>query len=145
MSAIDPMLESRKQLGFTLIELLLVIAIIGVIASLAMVGQRHQKSLQRDVKRVSHISEIQKALALYFADEQQYPTYTGCIDGSDPVTSALIGNKLFGSSSGLIDPSDPTDVATCYYYEGISGAYTLRYTLERNSSAGSLGDHLIVP
>lgn len=145
MSVIDPMLESRKQLGFTLIELLLVIAVIGVIASLAMVGQRHQKSLQRDVKRVSHMSEIQKALALYFADQQQYPTYTGCIDGSDPVTSALIGNKLIGPSSGIIDPSDPADVATCYYYEGTSGAYTLRYTLEQNSSSGPPGNRIIVP
>lgn len=137
--------ESRRQLGFTLIELLLVIAIIGVIVSLAMVGQRHQKGLQRDVKRVSHMSEIQKALALYFAEEQQYPTYTGCIDGSDPVTSALIGNQLLGSSSGLIDPSDPSDVARCYYYEGTGSAYTLRYTLEKDSTSGSLGDHVIIP
>lgn len=139
------MLESRKQLGFTLIELLLVIAIIGVIASLVMVGNRHQKGLQRDVTRVSNMTAIQKALALYLAEEQQYPTYTGCIDGSDPVTDALVANSLLGAAAELTDPLFPLDVTKCYYYDGIGSAYTLRYTLEKTSSSGTLGNHIIVP
>jgi len=142
------MSESRKQLGFTLIELLLVIAIIGVIASLVMVGNRHQKALQRDVTRVSNMTALQKALALYFADQQQYPVYSGCIDGTDLVTTALVGNKLIGATATLVDP-DPvnvSDITSCYFYDGTGGAYTLRYTLEKDSGAsGSAGNHIIVP
>ncbi len=128
-----------------MIELLIVIAIIGVIASLVMVGNRHQKALQRDVTRVSNMSAIQKALALYLADQQEYPTYTGCVDGSDPVTTALVSGGLLGATTALSDPLNPSDVTNCYHYDGISGSYTLRYTLEKDSSSGTLGNHFIVP
>lgn len=139
------MLESRKQLGFTLIELLLVIAIIGVITTFAMTGNRHQKGLQRDVTRVSNATTLQKALALYLADKNRYPVYTGCIDGSDPVTTALVDSDLIGPTARLFDPVSPSDITLCYYYEGVSGAYTLRYTLEKDSSSGTQGNHIIVP
>jgi len=139
------MQRRERQLGFTLIELLLVIAIIGLISTFAMVGQRRRQAMQRDVTRVSHMTELQKALALYLADAGEYPTMTGCIDGNDAVTSGLLSKSLLGAGDVLKDPLSPTDETKCYYYAGTGSAYTLRYTLEKTSSSGEEGDHIIVP
>ena len=139
------MSERKRQLGFTLIELLLVIAIVGVITSFAMVGQRRRQALQRDVTRVSHMTELQKALALYLSDAGGYPTMTGCISGTDDVTEALMSKTLIGAGDVLKDPLNPENPDSCYYYAGTGSAYTLRYTLEKTSSSGEEGDHLIVP
>ena len=134
---------SRK--GFTLIELLLVIAIIGLIGSIVMVGNRNAAEKRRDVKRVSDISELQKALALHLAKVNSYPTLVGCISGTDAVTAALTASGFIAQSSRLVDPEWPSDTTKCYYYSGGAGKYTLRYTLEATSSAGEIGDHSVVP
>lgn len=141
----DPMRHARSK-GFTLIELLLVIAIIGLIASLALVGQRNAQAKRRDVKRVSDTTELQKALALYLAKVQSYPVMTGCITGTDAVTTGLQTQGFVGAGSKLVDPLYPTDITKCYYYDGTASKYTLRYTLEQNSaSSGAAGDHYIIP
>jgi prepilin-type N-terminal cleavage/methylation domain-containing protein len=133
--------------GFTLIELLLTVAIIGLIGSIVMVGNRNAQERRRDVKRVANATELQKALALYLAKQQSYPTMNGCIDGgaSDTVTPALIAGAFIAPSSKLFDPLYPSDTSKCYFYSGGGATYTLRYTLEANSSAGTPGDHIVVP
>ncbi len=131
--------------GFTLIELLLVIAIIGVIATVALVGQSSAQAKRRDVKRVSNIVELQKAISLYLAKVQTYVVYTGCITGADPVTTGLKTNAFIGAGASLVDPKFPTDVTKCYYYDSNGSKYTLRYTLEQDSAAGAAGDHTVVP
>lgn len=139
------MQTGKNAKGFTLIELLLVIAIIGVIATFALVGQSSAQAKRRDVKRVSNIKELQSAMALYLAKLQSYVTYTGCINGSDPVTTALRTNAFIGAGANLVDPKFPNDATKCYYYVGTGSKYTLRYTLESNSGAGTAGDHTVVP
>lgn len=63
----------RGGAGFTLIELLVVIAIIGLLASvvLASLGSARQKA--RDARRISDIRQIQTALELFFASNNEYP------------------------------------------------------------------------
>ncbi|MEI6379245.1 MAG: LamG-like jellyroll fold domain-containing protein [Candidatus Falkowbacteria bacterium] len=61
--------------GFTLIELLVVVVIIGVLASLVMIGLNTSRSKARDAKRVTDIKQIQNALDLYFSSNNAYPAY----------------------------------------------------------------------
>lgn len=136
---------NNREKGFTLIELLLVIAIIGVIATFVLVGQSSAQAKRRDVKRVSNAVELQKAIALYLAKIQTYVVYTGCINGADPVTTGLKTNAFIGAGASLIDPKFPSDVTKCYYYDSNGSKYTLRYTLEQDSSAGTAGNHIVVP
>lgn len=134
-----------KGRGFTLIELLIVIAIVGFLATIAMYGLRQQQKKRRDVKRASNISEIQKALALYVANEGAYPDLNGCIDGKDPVSTALrAGNYI--SDSNFFDPLNPSDTSLCYRYNGGGATYALTFTLETDSLQGyHVGDNTIVP
>jgi prepilin-type N-terminal cleavage/methylation domain-containing protein len=135
----------QNEKGFTLIELLLVIAIIGVIATVALVGQSSAQAKRRDVKRVANIKELQSAMALYLAKVQTYVVYTGCLTGADPVTTGLVTNNFIGAGAKLTDPKFPSDVTKCYYYDSNGSKYTLRYTLEQDSAAGAAGNHTVVP
>lgn len=64
----------KKQKGFTLIELLIVIAIIGLLATLAIVSLTSAQKKARDTKRVADVKSIQTALELYYNNKGAYPT-----------------------------------------------------------------------
>lgn len=68
------MKNNRKKLGFTLVELMVVIAIIGILATLIMVTLDNTKSTARNTRRLADIKELQLALKLFYNDNGFYPT-----------------------------------------------------------------------
>ena len=137
--------QPSRSRGFTLIELLLVIAIIGLIATFVMVSQRDAQEKRNDVRRSTDVLALQKGLALFSAGGQGYPVMTGCIDGTDAVTAAFRAAGILNANNVIVDPLNPSDVATCYYYVSSGSTYTLRYTMQSDSAAGSIGNHTISP
>ena len=139
--------HARQRKGFTLIELLLVIALIGLIAAVAMVGLKTGPQKRLDLKRVSDIDQLQKALGVYVASQKAFPILTGCVDGTtDLVSTELHAKNALAAGTIIKDPSFPTDVSQCYYYTSATGStYSLRYTLQTNSSAGTIGNHTVQP
>ncbi len=88
----------KVRTGFTLIELLVVIAIIGILSTLAIVALGSARQKARDAKRVADINQISRALELYYADNNSYPSL---ITPGLPIS--------FGSTTYLsIVPSNPT-------------------------------------
>ena len=71
--------QSSIQFGFTLVEIMVVLGIIGILASatLLTINPIGQLNKGRDVKRKAELSEIQKALQLYYADNGRYPDDSG--------------------------------------------------------------------
>lgn len=63
-----------KNLGFTLVELMVVIAIIGILATLIMVTLDNTKTTARNTRRLADIKELQLALKLFYNDNGFYPT-----------------------------------------------------------------------
>ena len=63
--------SSRK--GFTLIEVLIVVSIIGLLASMVLVGLGGFRSRGRDTRRVSDLKSLQNGLELYYARNNSYP------------------------------------------------------------------------
>jgi prepilin-type N-terminal cleavage/methylation domain-containing protein len=95
--------------GFTLIELLVVIAIIGILATIAAVALNTARQRSRDAKRVADIKAIQDSLALYYADNNGYPSApSSVVLGVSPQT-ALCSN---GGWKATCDVNDVT-------YQGI--------------------------
>jgi prepilin-type N-terminal cleavage/methylation domain-containing protein len=114
----------KNQSGFTLIELLVVIAIIGLLASVVLVSLNATRVKARDVKRIADTAQLQKALDLYYDQNNVYPdgfvNNVPCggwnVSSVDPFIPAL---KTAGIMSTVA--VDPLNTGTgC-------GTYTYRY------------------
>ncbi len=146
-------MKQGKQ-GFTLIEVLIVIAIIGILASVILVGLGPIQRQGRDSRRISDLRQVQHALELYYQRCGFYPgpgastcTTSGFSDpGNDwaVLSSALIDGGVLGV--GQI-PRDPTSGLTYQYSVAVGGvSYTIGAYLEdsnnpalRDSGPGSIG------
>ncbi len=125
----------RITKGFTLIELLIVMAIIGVLASLLLTSFIGVRERARDGRRKSDISEIQAALEQYRADQSDYPVSS---------TLSTCGGSLSSGASTYMQkiPCDPFGSGTwnggvyLYNYTG-SGQYSLSFCVENGSDTDS--------
>lgn len=133
-----------KTYGFTVIEMLLVVMAFILFTSIVMIGVAHQQAKRRDVMRAASIVQLQKALALYSSDTQEYPEMKGCINGQDLVTTELRAKKLLDPESKLYDPHSPNDATGCFLYESGGSNYTIRYVLETDT-VSSQGEHVASP
>ena len=112
----------KKLKGFTLIELLIVIAIIGLLATLAIVSLTSAQQRARDTKRVADVKAMQTAMELYWNETASYPAVTGAS------TWTTLQSDLSSFISAMpVDPTHPTDV---YFYGVASNATADEYLQE---------------
>lgn len=145
-------MNQSMRKGFTLIELLIVVAVIGILASVILVGLRGFREAGRDSRRIQDLSRVRNGLELYFNRCRFYPGTANCALTTQPsafgtglgaglaswndLTAALTG------TTGLnIDavPQDPLFGAARSYGYGRT-ANGLRYLLlavleDKNNSA----------
>lgn len=68
--------------GFTLIELIVVIAILGILATIGLTSFQTSQMKSRDARRKSDLEQVQRALEAYMNDYGNYPAANaGGIDG----------------------------------------------------------------
>lgn len=117
--------------GFTIIELLVVMAIIGMLASIMFVTFSTLQAKSRDTRRVEDIRELQKALGMYYISANQFPSSASplVIDGTDALSTTLIASGAISGISG-----DPVSPAFDYTYQTSGpGSYTITFCLETDS------------
>ncbi len=117
--------------GFTIIELLVVMAVIGILASIMFVTFSTLQAKSRDTRRIEDVREIQKALGMYYVDKNHYPAAETAValDGSDEISAILIQSGAISGISG--DPVRPT-YEYMYQSAGV-GDYTITFCLETDS------------
>lgn len=107
-------LKSRKN-GFTLVELLFVIAIIALISMLTAVLIDVAREKARDTVRRDDLSQVNKAMQMYYSNNTKYPTAGTCGE-SDIIANDA--DKLLCGGSRLKDanteyfaqiPQDPVN------------------------------------
>ena len=117
--------------GFTLIELLIVVAIIGLLSTLAVVALGSARVKARDSKRLADLKQLQTALELFYTDNNDYPNYQGISLGD--FAHACLNSSGF-AVSGCDSPymgQVPTDPQTGNYsYTMSSSTYTVTAILE---------------
>lgn len=116
--------------GFTLMELLIVIAVIGILISVATASYSSAQKKARDSRRQSDMKAMQNALEQYYADNSQYPAAsTPCNLGA---TSA---NYL---PAGL--PADPKPSQSYTIACQSTSTYCSCALLEGSTTAGNATD-----
>jgi type II secretion system protein G len=127
-------INHKSIIGFTLIELLIVIAIIGVLATLLMVNFVGVRQRARDAQRKSDLRQIQSALEIWRSDNGSYPASAEF----SPSGFGKCGTPLIKNSTTYMVkiPCDPTNAAPYVYTYVSSGGvqtsagYTLYSCLE---------------
>ena len=138
---------SRYTSGFTLIELLIVVAIIGILATLLMTNFIGVRQRARDAQRKSDLRQVQSALELYRSDNGSYPstsnTYTlpnSVISGDGVCPDA--GSFTYGNTTYMKKiPCDSLGTTYYnngnYYYTSDGTTYTLAACLENTNDGDS--------
>lgn len=141
-----------NQQGFTLIELLIVIAIIGILASVVLVSLNSGRIKARDVRRKSDLHQIALALEDYYAGNGTYVvTGTGWNGSSAGWFNYQGGSYSLSIANGLKnlgyfstpprDPSISSDNQTPQYmkYQCGNGFYV--YAKLENPSANDIATY----
>ena len=131
--------KSKLQAGFTIIELLIVIAIIGILATLVLTNFQGAQAKGRDTTRKSDINSIYQKLEEYYNENGGYPNeaitianaktlFPGIDEGavtyeaSDGTDTAV--SMTFDDSATLVtvpDPDDTTEYVLAMYGLGCDG------------------------
>lgn len=99
--------------GFTLVELLIVIAIIGLLATLAIVSLTTAQRKARDTKRIADLNQLQNAVELYYSENAAYPDSNVATTDTWSEFGTVIGPYI---TNVPIDPTNATSGGVAYAY-----------------------------
>jgi len=113
--------------GFTLVELLIVMAIIGLLASIVLISLNIAKKKANDAKRLSDLKQIQIALEMYNDENGSYPNQNCSSTDSgwrDYNRSSVTEHTAFMSTEGIKED------ASGYGYSLEGGQSPLRFKID---------------
>lgn len=128
-------MKKLNRKGFTLIEILVVVAIIGILAGVVLVGLRGTGPQARDSRRAADLKQVQNGLELYYNKNNRYPAAADWTALKTALTAGNLGIRNI--------PQDPTNNATYryeYYTDANGTTYLLKATLEEAGSKLTQGD-----
>jgi prepilin-type N-terminal cleavage/methylation domain-containing protein len=125
-------LEKKQARGFTLIELLVVISIIGFMSSVVLGSLNVARMKARNARRISDMTQIQKALELYaFDNSGTYPTTSSGFRSQCSTWGTYAANNVIPGLVPTYLPSMPQDPSTsgvtsaCYVYISDGASYKI--------------------
>ena len=99
----------REQKGFTLLELMIVIAIIGILATMAQPMFKTAVKKSREAALKEDLFNIRNVLDQYYADNGKYPDTLGDLVTKGYMRSMPVDPFTGNSDSWKTDPFQPPD------------------------------------
>jgi len=135
------MKQMRNKKGFTLIELLLAMALMAILIVVFIASFNVTLKRGRDQRRKNDLSQLQKALELYYEDNATYPTF----DIITPNASKKFCKTVACTNETVYMVKTPSDPSSSYIYRyvyetpvsGISSKYYLYSYIENGLDQGS--------
>lgn len=143
---------NSKISGFTLIEMVVVIAVIGVLMTIAFRGTSAIQGGARDVKRVKSLNDMKALLEQYYAAEGKYPTPAVTTCDLTQAQNATFTSDNWGSLAAKLEETkiidragdlqnDPTKARQYCYFVNSSGTdYRMAVRMERKVPADTVPD-----
>ncbi len=136
------MIQKTFRRGFTLLEIVIVIAVFGLLATLAVLSLNGARASLRDAQRVSDVSVLRAGLGQYWLEKATYPVSDGMTLGQLGGGSEKLSNAGFVA---VEDPSTPVyldrvptgpKVGEYYQYRGGPSGYSIRFQTETRTDVG---------
>ena len=135
--------------GFTLIELLVVIAIIGLLSGIVVASMTTVKAKSRDARRKQDVSQIVKAINLYYNQNGSLPRSTSWCNRVSSVAGQDFRNDITPTFIGSVsfDPtlSGQTGDYLFYNIDTQTGKYAFCAMMENSNNANCSYDYSGVP
>ena len=95
--------RTRKQQGFTLIELMIVVAIIGILASVAIPAYQDYTAKAQVSEAFSLASSAKSAVSLYYAENGSFPSdnATAGIAGASSINGTYVTSVTVGTAGAI--------------------------------------------
>jgi len=125
-----------KARGFTLVEMLIVLAVLGVLATAILLTLNPIEQLHKanDAKRKTDLSQVKRALDLYYDDNGRYPASSVDFKIVNVATTLNWGSAWQPYMNAL--PKDPKSSNTYEYYSPAAAngqTYYIYANLERGA------------
>lgn len=123
----------KMQKAFTLLEILVVIAMLGILATIIMTSYVSTLKKGRDSRRKQDLEQVGRALELYYFENNAYPTMR------PEVSARLTWGESLENSAGTKFymkrlPQDPSHADDIYYnYDSTDGTYYKLYSCLENT------------
>ena len=144
MTELQPAAPAKR---FSLFELLLVVAILGLLSTLAIIAIGNAREKARDAARLEDIKEIQAALELSFNDTNKYPEAKEAVILGQGNYDCLGGSGFAAKgceNAYLADvPSNPTPGGLPYRYTSDIATYRVEFSLETDVGDKAAGPHIL--
>lgn len=134
--------------GFTLVEILVVISVIGILATIVLIGLRAARGKAQDVQRKSDMTSIDRAIKSYAIDnnDQVPPSYNGLVEDLGKVTGNGADQILIASgftTTTTFPRNNLPDPYKWFKYWGQGEEYYLTGALSNASNLVSKGFYQI--
>jgi len=132
----------KAKSGFTVLEILIVVAVFGLLATLAALSISSSRARMRDAQRLSDISVLQSALSQHWLEKATFPVSAGVLLGVPGTNTDVLTGSGFASAADAKAPIYLQHVPTgpksgeYYKYHGGASGYSLRFQTESDTTFG---------
>lgn len=129
--------KQKQYNGFTIVELLIVIVVIGILAAITITAYNGIQQRGRDAERTSDVKQLKKALEMFYAEKNYYPSV-------GDVTNATFRANTLKIPEGIVTPPGQTGtISYCWAATPSNYCYVGRAATGGSFDCGTVGEQCV--